>query len=66
MSAKFTERRTYTQGDMTVQVGFKANELLFRVFLPGVHAASLTIDRANDLADLLDEAIDEHEEDPLT
>jgi hypothetical protein len=66
MSKKFYEKRTYTKGDMTVQVGVRANEPAIRVFLPDMQAASLTIQRADDLADLLDEALDGLDEEPLS
>lgn len=63
---KFRIKRTYEENEQRVDVGFKANELKFRVFTPDGRPFTLTEAEAQDLSDALDDALCEQEDYPLT
>lgn len=62
---KFKGRRTHRAGPMSVQTGFQHGEVVFRFPLPGVGSVSLNYDMASDLADCLDDALDEQDKNPI-
>jgi len=62
---KFKGRRTHRSGRMSVQTGIQHNETMFRFPLPGVGSVSLSRQDAWDLAECLDQALDDNDNDPI-
>lgn len=62
---KFYGRRTHRQGPMSVQTGFRDGELVFRFPVPNAGPVSLTYQQASDLADCLDDALDQQDREPI-
>jgi hypothetical protein len=63
---KFKGRRTHRAGQMSVATGFHEGEVKFRIPLPTVGAVTLTRQQAWDLAECLDEALDDQDQQPIT
>lgn len=63
--ATFRSKRSFTEGDTTVEVGTKSSKPAIKVTLPAGSAFIVDPDTADDLAAVIDDALDAFETDPL-